>query len=487
MPRPLEPFTLEHFREYASRLVFEDHETHPPEDWQLAIAGDVFKGYTEVWEITPEANGKSTFIAQLALYGADYSHEPWIPVGAAAAQQAKIIYTQAEGFVHRTPGMRNRFKCLGGYKLIRSLRNHGVGIQIYAHDPKTGDGVIPYPFAILDELHRHPDLRLYSLWLGKLRKRGGQLLAASTAGEPYSPFENLRKQVRDRATKRKRDGAYLRAEGGGLVLHEYMVQREEDCSDMERVKEANPFSGVTVAGLTQQYDSPTRDDGDWKRLKCNRPARSAESAITDKEWDDAQVRAEEWDQAQIIDIGLDWAPKWDTTALVPLWKGPHYRLLGPPKILVPPRDGTFLHPDEVKTALHDLGAGRTISAVIMDMSRAQDIAAYIEDELGLTVIEWGTSNKFAVEDFNSVMEGLRNGTLKHTGDPGLRVHAMNAIARRLPGGDYRFERPNQSRGSVAQQDRRVIDALTAMGMVVSFSNRQPAAESVYASRGMAVA
>ena len=362
-----------------------------------------------------------------------------------------------------------------------------MGIQIYAHDPKTGDGVIPYPFAILDELHRHPDLRLYSLWLGKLRKRGGQLLAASTAGEPYSPFENLRKQVRDRATKRKRDGAYLRAEGGGLVLHEYMVQREEDCSDMERVKEANPFSGVTVAGLTQQYDSPTRDDGDWKRLKCNRPARSAESAITDKEWDDAQVPAAEWDNAQIIDIGLDWAPKWDTTALVPLWKGPHYRLLGPPKILVPPRDGTFLHPDEVKTALHDLGAGRTISTVIMDMSPRPGHRGLHRGRARPDRDRVGHVEQVRGRGLQLGHGRARNGTLKHTGDPGLRVHAMNAIARRLPGGDYRFERPNQSRGSVAQQDRRVIDALTATGMVTSFSNRKPAAESVYASRGMVVA
>ena len=123
-------------------------------------------------------------------------------MGAAAARQAKIIFTQAKGFVDRTDGMSDRFKCLDGIRVIRSRRNGGIGIEVYAHDPNTGDGVIPYPFAILDELHRHPDLHLYSLWLGKLVKRGAQLLAASTAGEPNSPFENLRDQVRNRATKR---------------------------------------------------------------------------------------------------------------------------------------------------------------------------------------------------------------------------------------------------------------------------------------------
>ena len=388
-PRRLKPFTTPHFREYASRLVFDDEEQHEPEDWQLAIAEDIFAGFREVWEITPEGNGKSTFIAALALYGADYSPEPWIPVGAAASQQAKIIFTQAEGFVTRTDGLAERFNCLGGYKLIRSRRNGGVGIQIYAHDPKTGDGVIPFPFVILDELHRHPDLRLYRLWKGKMRKRGAQLLATSTAGEPHSPFENQRDEVRARATIRKRSGSHLRAEGGGMVLHEFMVPSDDLCSDMDAVKAANPLSGITVGSLREEYESPTMDDGDWKRLKCNRPARSSQSAITDKEWDEAEAEETEPPEGSTLDFGLDWAPKWDTTALVPLWKGPDYRLIGPSRVIVPPRDGSLLHPDAVKDALMGFAENYTIGTVAMDMSRAQDISAWIVDELGVTVIEMG--------------------------------------------------------------------------------------------------
>jgi hypothetical protein len=86
---------------------------------------------------------------------------------------------------------------------------------VFAAEAKTGDGVIPFPFAIVDELHRHDDLRLYSLWKGKLRKRGGQILTISTAGEPETPFENTRDEIRRRATKRERVGAHLRAEGPG--------------------------------------------------------------------------------------------------------------------------------------------------------------------------------------------------------------------------------------------------------------------------------
>ena len=166
----------------------------------------------------PEGNGKTTFVGILALYGADYTETPWIPVAASSAKQAKILYQQAAGFVNRTPGMLDRFECLDGIKLIRSLRNPGPGIEIFAYDPNTGDGIIPAPYALLDELHRHPDMRLWDLWAGKLRKRGSQIIGISTGGEPETPFENLRDEVRRRAKKRDRDGSYLRATAPGEVL-----------------------------------------------------------------------------------------------------------------------------------------------------------------------------------------------------------------------------------------------------------------------------
>jgi hypothetical protein len=60
-------------------------------------------------------------------------------------------------------------------------------------------------------------------------------------------------------------------------------------------------------------------------------------------------------------------------------------------------------------------------------------------------------------------------------------HALNAIARPLPQGDSRFDRPSQTRMS-SEQDRRVIDALTAAAMVHSLASgptSQPA-EALFA-------
>jgi hypothetical protein len=483
----MEPFTVEHFKAYASLLVYDDGQTRAPEPFQLAKVADVFAGVKRNLWIEPEGNGKTTFTGILALYGADYTATPWIPVAASSAKQAKILYQQAAGFVSRTPGMSDRFECLDGIKLIRSLRNPGPGIEIFAYDPKTGDGVIPAPYALLDELHRHPDMRLWELWAGKLRKRGGQIIGISTGGEPETPFENLRDGVRRRATERTREGSYLRAAAPGEVLHEWMVAKDEDCSDMEAVKAANPLSTITVATLAEDF-AVVSDLGEWKRLKCNRPTRSTQSAITDKEWDDAESDVHIPDGAS-VDVGLDVAFKRDTTAFVPLFKAATFRLLGPATIIVPPRDGSSIHPDEIKRAMMDLTESYRVETVVMDMHRAEDISHWIEDELGIPVIDHDHQRATThVQDYLAFTEGLRNGTVKHTGDQDLRSHVLHAIAHRLPGGDYRFRRPAEGRNvSSMEQDRRVIDALSAAAMVVEHSNRAPKAVSVYESRYAATA
>lgn len=133
----LRPFTVEHFKAYCSRLRFDDGEYRPPEAWQLEFARIVFRGYsssgrfvgpvkggdhdTECLLLVPEGNGKTTFIAQLALYACDWADRPWIPVGASTRDQAKVLYNQAKGFVDGTPGMSQRFRCFDGYRAIRPL------------------------------------------------------------------------------------------------------------------------------------------------------------------------------------------------------------------------------------------------------------------------------------------------------------------------------------------------------------------------------
>ena len=481
-----EPFTVEHFRQWSANLILDNDEPLLVEDFQAAFLADVFAGYPECWLILPEENGKTTLVSALALYHEEFRTLAAVPVAASSREQAEILYRQAEGFVLRSEALSApvhspiqavkgkhktevpRFVCLEGYRRINHFR--GGRIQVFAADDRTGDGLIP-TLAIIEELHRHRDLRLYRTWTGKLRKRGGQIVAISTAGEPGSEFETTRERIRQTAEETTRRGSFTRsvAKGGSVVMHEWAVPEGADVDDMEVVAAANPFSSVTVESLTAKRSSPTMTPAHWRRFVCNLPTRGDDAAITEAEWAGAKV-GDEIPAGEPIWLGLDVAWKYDTTAAVPFWpRDDEYRLLGPASILTPPRDGSTLHPDEVKKALSDIHARNPVHTVVMDVSRAEDIGAWIETELRCVVIDRPQTNPLAAHDFAVFMETLRNGWLKHTGDEGLSRHALNAVARMLPGGDSRFDRPNQSR--LADQDRRVIDALTAASMVVAQASK----------------
>jgi len=95
--------------------------------------------------------------------------------------------------------------------------------------------------------------------------------------------------------------------------------------------------------------------------------------------------------------------------------------------------------------LTEIHSRNPLHTVVMDTSSAEALASWIETTFGCTVIDRSQTNRLAAVDYARFMDGLRNGWLKHSGDIGLTTHALNAIARDLPYGDTRFDRPSQSR------------------------------------------
>lgn len=485
MKQPGEPQTIEHFREWAAGLTLDNGEPWVLEPFQEAFIADVFAGYPECWLIVPEGNGKTTLIAGLALYHAEFTPQASIPVAASSREQAEIMYRQAEGFVLRSSRMHGliespiqkakgkrktevpRFECLQGFRRI----NHYLGgrIQVFAADDRTGDGVIP-TLGIIDELHRHRDMGLYRTWSGKLLKRQGQIVTISTAGEPGTEFELAREKIRQ-SQSAERTGSLIRAATPRIVLHDWAVREGEDPDDIPTVKRANPFSGITTDALQQKHDSETMTRQHWLRFVCNQATRDTDAAIQESEWLAAYKSG--WSEGEPCWVGADIAWKWDTTAFVPLlWRGPKDRLLGPCEVITPPRDGTSTDPYLLEQAMLRIHKRNPIHTIVMDKTRAEQFASWCEGELGATVIDWPQGIPAQVEEYERFMEALRNGWLHHTGDPNLTRHALNAVARVQRLGDAVFDRPHQTRISSAQ-DRRVIDALKAAAMVNSAASVAP--------------
>ena len=476
--KPLQPLTIDHFRAYARLLVLDNWQTWDPESFQLDVVADLLAGARELWAIIPEGNGKTTLMSGVALYHGDYVDAAEVLMAASSRDQCGLLFGQGAGFVTRTPGMSARFRVYEGYRRIACLNTHGR-IQVFAADDRTGDGVIP-TLLLLDELHRHRDLRLYQTWRGKLDKRGGQLAAISIAGEPDSEFEQARERMRTEASEVKRTGRHVRAAGENAVLHEWALQPGDDPENLRLVKQANPFSGVTVASLKRKRASPTMTTAHWLRFSCNVATRTEQSAVSEAEWAAAGV-AGEIPLGEAVDVGLDLGWKWDCTALVPLWHG----TLGRCTILRPPRDGASLQPRLVRQAFMDMHDRTPIRRVVMDPNAGgEQLAEWLEEELGCEVITWEQTPVKMAAASEKFMEGLRGGELKHHHDPELTRHVLNAIARLLPNGTFRFDRPTAARRAPGQE-RREIDALVAAAVVYAASKIAPAV-SVYERKDLLV-
>lgn len=484
-PDPNGPFTVEHFDAWAYDLELDNGEPWVVEDYFNSFLEDYFAGIPECWLLVGEGNAKTTNFAGLGVYLLEFRPNASIPWAASSRDQAEIGYRQAAGFVQRSPRLQEFLKCQDGYRRIR--RKDGTGrMQIFAADDGTGDGIIPTD-AFIDELHRHKHLRLYRTWQGKLGKRAGQLATISTSGEPGAEFEDTRERIRQETPVVERRPGYIRCRTARIAFHEYAVPEGADVEDMATVKLANPFSGITAETLAAKFSSPTMTIPHWRRFVCNLATRSDASAITEAEWFGARAEQEIPLHTRVWG-GLDVAWKWDTTALVPLWwKSDSERVLGRATVLEPPRDGSTLDVDAVKFAISEQHRLTPFHTMVMDTHAAEDIASWIESELGIAVIDWPQGNPAAADEYTRFMEALRNGWLKWTavGNELLTQHALNAIAKTLPLGDRKFDRPSQSRAA-ALQDRRVIDALKAAAMVHAAANSRPVTEaSVYETRGLA--
>jgi hypothetical protein len=119
----------------------------------------------------------------------------------------------------------------------------------------------------------------------------------------------------------------------------------------------------------------------------------------------------------------------------------------------------------LEDAFWKVHARNPIRRVVADREKAEQLMCWLEEELGVEVVERGTGNADAAVDYERFMEAIRQRWIRHTGHEEFRRHAMNAVVRNLGGDKKRFDRPVSSRGNVKEQDRRVIDALTAAGFV----------------------
>lgn len=460
-----DPFTIGHFVRWAEQLRLDDESPWLVEDYFARFVEDVFAGFQRCWLLVPEGNAKTTGLAGLALYHCEFRVNAFVPWAASARDQAEIGYTQAKVFVDSMP-MVQRPRCYDGYRKIQF--GNGSRIQVFAAGAEHADGVIP-TLPIIDELHRHRNMSLYRTWAGKLRKRGGQLLVISTAGEPGSDFEVTREKVRSEALEVETVEGFGRYATKRLVMHEYAV-RADAVDDMAAVKAANPFSKITVESLAEKRSDPEMTESHWRRFTCN-------LATTD-EGTDPFITAELWKGlaekrfdipagSRGVCLGGDGSRTWDTTVIAWAWKRDDGCVLVDARVF-------SVRPDAAHHVLHkggkiDFGDVEGFVIDLFDIFEVAEVAydpRYLDRSMEIVDVRLPSGMIAAVEPSSKLMRDAlqtmftlaAEGKLHHSGDPVLAAHLANAGAER--GFSSEIRRVRQING------RLPIDAVPAMALAV---------------------
>jgi phage terminase large subunit-like protein len=306
---PLVSSDLDAFERFCGALTLDNGRPFVVEPFQRTMLGDYFAGARESVILIAKKNGKTTLMAALALFHLLTTREAECLIAAASRDQAQIMFDAAAGFVKRSEGLQARLTVRRGYREIRMPA--GGRIRVLAADADTADGVLP-TLALVDELHRHKSVELYSVFRDGLGPRDGRMVTISTAGDTdESPLGVLRNRAYQ--LPMQRDGAYhyARSADGAFVLHEWALEPGQDRDDLGLVKGANPASWHTIESLRERRDSPSTTDWLWARFACGVWVRGGVQQWLSREaWAECEDRRKIPPGADVV-IGFDGSFRYD--------------------------------------------------------------------------------------------------------------------------------------------------------------------------------
>ena len=218
-------------------------------DWQEQIVRDLFgilkpNGYRQfntAYVEIPKKQGKSELAAAIALYltCGDFEHGGEIYGCAADRQQASIVFDVAVQMVEQNPALKARIKPLISQKrLIYKPLNSFY--QVLSSEAYTKHGLNVHG-VVFDELHAQPNRQLYDVMTkgsGDARKQPLYFLITTAGTDRHSICWEVHQKAEDILAGRKRDPSFYPVIFG--------ADEEEDWTDEEVWKKANPSLGITV-------------------------------------------------------------------------------------------------------------------------------------------------------------------------------------------------------------------------------------------------
>ena len=289
--------------------------------WQVDLI-ERAEGKRMVWLEIPRKNGKSAFIAMLAvahlLKGFRDNTNPQVIIAAATREQASILFGYVRNTILMNPVLQ---QALIPYRREIHLKGKPGFLKTITSDGLSNHGANP-SLILCDEIHawnEHKGPELWEALRTSMAARPSQMVAITTAGSAYSFAHKWHEYALKVLNGDIEDQSFL------PII--YGAADTENPHDPEVWKKANPSLGVTVTyeylkelSHTAKHDEPTLLS--LRKLHLNQWAGSSHPYIELGQWLKCETAIPKNINQWRCYMGVDLAAVNDWTAYVLLfWNG----------------------------------------------------------------------------------------------------------------------------------------------------------------------
>ena len=440
--------------------------------WQEQLIRDIFgvvkpdgnRQFRTAFVEIPKKNGKSELAAAVALYLLYADNEPSAEVYGAAAdrQQASIVFDVANQMVQMTPALMKRSKIMGATKRIVNYSNAGF-YQVLSAEVGTKHG-LNVSGLVFDELHAQPTPHLYNVLTmgsGDAREQPLFFLITTAGTDRNSICYAIHTKAKDILENRRVDASFY------PVI--YGIEDDDDWSEEENWKKANPSLGYTipldrVRDAYREASQNPAEENVFRQLRLCQWVNSTVRWIPDHIYEQGN-RPIDLESLKGRDCygGLDLSSSGDITAFVLMFPPrtetePYYMLpfFWVPEDTIPQRvkrasvpydvwvrqgylmstEGNVIHYGFIEKVIEQLGELYHIREIAFDRWGAVQMVQNLEGA-GFTVVPIGQGYRDMSPPTKAFYELLMKGEIIHGGNPVMRWMAGNVVVETDPAGNIK--------------------------------------------------
>lgn len=483
-------------------------------DWQEQIIRDLFgtikpNGYRQfnsAYIEIPKKQGKSELAAAVALLLTCGDGEERAEVYGCAAdrQQATIVFDVAADMVRMNPALNRRVKILASQKRIIYKPTNSfyqvLSAEAYSKHGFNISGVV------FDELHTQPNRKLFDVMTkgsGDARTQPLYFLITTAGNDTKSICYETHQKAKDIIAGRKHDSTFY-----PLI---YGADENDDWSDPEVWKKANPSLGVTVdiEKVKQAYESASQNPGEenaFRQLRLNQWVKQSVRWMPMDKWEACAFKVDEKSlEGRLCYGGLDLSSTTDMTSFVLVFppEDEDDKFVVLPYFWIPedtldlrvkrdhvPYDiwlkqgyiqtteGNVVHYGFIESFIEELGEKYNIREIAFDRWGAIQMVQNLEG-MGYTVVPFGQGFKDMSPPTKELMKLTLEKKLAHGGHPVLHWNMDNIFIRTDPAGNIKADKEKSTEkidGAIA----------TIMALDRAIRNGNVNSASVYDDRGLFV-